>query len=319
MTHQSKKQTGFLTTVKEIAGLLLIVFIIRTVGFGLYQVPTGSMETTMLVGERFFADKLTYWFSKPQRGQIIAFDDPLFPYSDNRMVRLFQEYVGLPIPFVQLPLWLSGPSNWTKRVIGMPGDHVKGLIEDGKPVIYLNGVKLEEPYINKYPLVYVWRLDPSEIAHMLQRGADQDKLGELLVPKSYDPSKPFDDQAFYNINPARIIQTESGEMRMLVPGTPLRPSKELAAVPDDRNYWTSSDIFNVHLGPTEYWVMGDNRLGSKDSRFFGPLDQRLIHGKILWRIWSMDSDESWWIVDLIKHPIDFWKKIRWGRFFQQVN
>jgi hypothetical protein len=83
--------------------------------------------------------------------------------------------------------------------------------------------------------------------------------------------------------------------------------------------------------------MGDNRLGSQDSRFFGPLDGRLIHGKIVFRIWSLDTPNDtvmfpsnfiekvyaffadWWIVDLIKHPIDFWTRVRWSRFFQVMK
>lgn len=306
MTQMTNKKTGFLATAKEIAGLLIIVFVIRTIGFGLYQVPTGSMETTMLVGERFFADKLSYWFSKPKQGDIIAFNDPLFPYSENIFKRIFQEYV-----------W--GPSNWTKRVIGVPGDHIKGVIEDGKPVVYRNGERLQETYINQYPLIYVWKIDEAEIVDQLRRGVGYEYVAELVVPKSYDPKKPFNEQPFYNINPHRVVRGDNGEPRLLEPGTPIRPGKEFGSLPEDSNYWTGSDVFNVHLGPNEYWVMGDNRLGSKDSRYFGPLDGRLIHGKILFRIWSMDSDESWWIVDLIKHPVDFWKKVRWNRFFQWVK
>jgi signal peptidase I len=306
MADATQKKTGLLATIKEIVGILIIVFIIRTVGFGLYLVPSCSMETTMLVGERFFADKLSYWFVKPQRGQIIAFNTPLFPYSENTIKRLFQEYI-----------W--GPSNWTKRVIAVPGDHLKGTIEDNKPVLYLNGVKLEEPYINKYPLLYVWKIDTAEVACLMNKKANSEQFDDILSPKSYDPTKPYDQQPFYAINPTRILSDDSGSMRMIMPGTALRPEKEVPALTDERTYWTGSDVFNVHLGPNEYWVMGDNRLGSKDSRYFGPLDGRLIHGKILWRIWSLDSDESWWIVELLKHPINFWKNVRWGRFFQSVK
>src|SRR5579871_1420774 len=103
----NKQAVGILATIKELAGLLLIVFLIRTFGFGLYQVPTGSMETTMLVGERFFADKLSYLFRKPERNEIIALNEPTFKYSDNNIVRLYQEYVGWPI-------WPWGPVNFTK-------------------------------------------------------------------------------------------------------------------------------------------------------------------------------------------------------------
>ena len=81
------------------------------------------------------------------------------------------------------------------------------------------------------------------------------------------------------------------------------------------------DIYDVHLGPNQYWMMGDNRQASSDSRDWGPLDANkiLIHGRIIFRIWSIDSDMSWWIVDLLKHPIDFWHRVRWSRFFQIIR
>jgi len=68
------------------------------------------------------------------------------------------------------------------------------------------------------------------------------------------------------------------------------------------------------LGVDEYWCMGDNRLGSLDCRFFGPIKEQEIHGRIVFLIWSIDSNEAWWIVDLIKHPINFWSRVRWSRF-----
>src|SRR5438128_7914663 len=104
------KKQSLRAQISEFAFLLLIVFLIRTFGYGLYQVPTGSMETTMLVGERFFADKLTIWFNPPKRGEIIAFNDPRYNYSNNIFANWFQRY-----------MW--GPENLTKRVIGIPGDH----------------------------------------------------------------------------------------------------------------------------------------------------------------------------------------------------
>ena len=70
--------------------LVAIAFIIRTFLYGLYQVPTGSMETTILVGDRFLADKFTVLFKPIKRGEIIAFNDPTFNYSDNTFKNLFQ-------------------------------------------------------------------------------------------------------------------------------------------------------------------------------------------------------------------------------------
>ncbi|MFC1842504.1 signal peptidase I [Candidatus Dependentiae bacterium] len=295
---------GFLKDVKEIAILLVIVFLIRTFGFGLYQVPTGSMETTMLVGERFFADKFTILFSDIKRSDIIAFNDPLFNYSKNKLTRLFQEYA-----------W--GPVNWTKRTIGVPGDEVKGVIENGKPEIYINGKKLYEPYLNKYPLIQVWKKSLVDIRKMLQKNPSIN-LGQFLALKSYDPNIPFGKtQPFHRIQKNCIFKGQDGEPIIFRPGTPSKDKGK--KIVRGKDYWNNGDEFYVKLRGDEYWCMGDNRLGSSDSRVFGPIKRRLIHAKILYRIWSVDSDESWWIWDLIKNPIDFFKRIRLNRFFQRVK
>jgi len=284
-----EKKGGWLASIREIVVLLAIVFLIRTFVFGLYQVPSGSMETTMLVGERFFADKLTYLFRAPERSEVISLNDPTFKYSKGTLKNLFQQYVWFP----------NGPQNWTKRIIGIPGDHVKGVIEEGKPVVYLNEKKLDEPYVNKYPLIVL-------------------KYG--LMPRSYDPKFAFEDQPFYRINPL-TVERFNGKPVLIEPGTTRQNGT--SRPPSSGNYWNpaSPDEFDVKLGENEYWLMGDNRLGSKDCRYFGPVNAKknFIHGRILFRIWSHDSDESWWIVDMLRHPIDFWKRMRWSRFFQIIR
>lgn len=272
--------------------ILPIVFLLRTFGYGLYQVPTGSMETTMLVGERFVADKFTIWFKPVQHGDIISFDDPTYPYSENPVKNWFERYV-----------W--GPANWTKRVIGIPGDHIQGKIENGAPVIYRNGVKLDEPYINQYPLIKMFDKFVPTMQDLY--------LGNCSsTVKTYDPTKTFDDQPFYKINPDLIIKLQNQSL-LLHPHVPEEDGR---------------DMFDVQLGDNEYWAMGDNRRGSYDSRGWGKLDGKLIHGKIKFRILSIDSyqqwsflffNESWLICDLLVHPIEFWKKIRWSRCFQSVS
>lgn len=321
--HKAHKKQGLLAQIIEFSLLLLIVFLIRTFVFGLYQVPTGSMETTMLVGERFFADKFSYNFRKPRRGEIIAFNDPNFKYSTNPMKKFFEHYV-----------W--GPSNWTKRVIGIPGDVIRGVIEDGKPVVYLNGEKIDEPYVNAYPLIHVYRQDPNILVRQIQdeiqkvsRGYRVDKsavndyiaqrLEQESMWRSYDSSVAYDQQLFYDLHEEYIINDKEGNIQLRFPGTPLE-SKDGKTTPDEtKNNWNKSDVFYIKLGVDEYWCMGDNRLGSYDCRFFGPIKEEEIHGRIIVRIWSIDSDESWWIVDLIKHPINFWQRVRWSRFFQIIH
>lgn len=287
------KKTTIEQWIETIIIVVPIAFIIRTFGYGLYQVPSESMETTMLVGERFVADKFTIWFQPVKHGDIISFDDPTYKYSANPAINLWQRYV-----------W--GPSNWTKRVIGLPGDHLQGKVEDGKTVVYRNGEKLDEPYVNKNPLIYLWTGSKPT--------AQDIYLGNYSAAlRSFDPSVPYDEQPYYKINPKLVIADRSSEdcvydsvyrRAISYPGTPLA---------------NGNDVFDVHLGPNEYWAMGDNRKGSYDSRAWGKLDGKLIHGKIKFRLFSIDSDEPWLIIDLIKNPISFWKKIRWSRSMQSVH
>lgn len=302
MATLNTEKSGFLSSIIEIFVLFIIIFLIRTFGFGLYQVPTGSMEVTMLAGERFFADKLTPYFVKFKRGEVIAFNNPEYVYSKNKFVRLFQDYI-----------W--GPSNWTKRVIGIPGDHIKGSIEDGKPVLYLNGEKINEPYVNRYPLIKLWKINQEDVASYLKNG-NANRIWDLIVPKSFDPHSPLDSQPFYKINKEMVV-IEDTEPGVIFPGTPIRSTQNETFIFKE-NFWSGGDEFDVKLEDNQYWVMGDNRLGSKDSRVFGPIDGRLIHGRIMYRIWSVDSDASWWILDFIKNPKDFLSRVRWDRFFQRV-
>jgi len=281
------------TTLGEYAKTFIIIvpiaFVIRTYFYGLYQVPTGSMETTMLVGERFFADKFSVYFWHPKHGDIISFNDPNYDYSDSAMVKLFQKYV-----------W--GPSNWTKRVIGIPGDRIQGTIEDGEPVVYRNGEKLDEPYLNQFPII----------------GVMNGSSGKLWDYRSYDADYAFEDQPFYimnteNVYKAKRLMPRYGFDWKLKPHTPAF----------DHATGRNVDEYDVTLGVNEYWVMGDNRLGSYDCRMWGPhgkpLNGELIHGKIVFRILSFDSTESWLILDLIKQPIEFWKRVRWRRCLNIVR
>ncbi len=298
---------------------IVVIFAVRTFGFGLYQVPTGSAETTMLIGESFFADKLTYWFRAPRRGEIISLNDVTFKYSSNPVKKLFQYYV-----------W--GPTNVTKRLIAVPGDTIRGVIEDGKTAVYLNGEKLNEPYLNQYPLIGIYGIDPKTIEkenlkYVLSGQISMEELQSFSSEqasystrwKTYDPSKPFDHQPFYNIKESGVRRNKAGEIELRWPGTPLEKSKHHKAFRVGNSYWNGTDEFYVELGKNQYWGMGDNREGSYDCRFFGPIDGSLIHGKMLFRIFSVDSAHTWIIFDLLRHPIDFFKRIRWSRCLQFVK
>lgn len=292
--NKDKAPKSFLRNILEIIGILLLAFLIRTFIFGLYQVPTGSMETTLLVGERFFANKMVYWFRKPKRGEIIAFNQPK-EYANSNNGRSFLEKMKLSAMDLYDRYANLKVQNWTKRIVGLPGEHIQGKIEDGKAVIYIDGKKWEDndKYVNKYPLILV-------------KNKGDKSLG-TSVHKSFDPKiKDWSKQEFYKIDQYDILLSNDGKAQILPPV-------------DMGGYKKKYDEFDVILGDDEYWCMGDNRMGSFDSRAFGPVPFKLMHGQIVFRILSLDTNESWLILDILKNPIQFFKKIRWSRTFQFVS
>jgi signal peptidase I len=79
--------------------------------------------------------------------------------------------------------------------------------------------------------------------------------------------------------PGEVV--EGKERRVFVNGTPLaeRYLNGLA---------TSEGFAPVKVPPNSYWVMGDNRQSSEDSRFFGPIPKHTIVGRVFIRIWPLN-------------------------------
>jgi len=120
-----RRQETVWDTLRSLLIVLAGVLCIRTFVAEATVIPTGSMESTILIGDHVFLDKLLY--------------GPRLPYTSLRMPPL-KEIHRQDIVAFRYP---RNPSvMFVKRVIGVGGDVVK--IEDKKA--YLNGRPLSEPY-----------------------------------------------------------------------------------------------------------------------------------------------------------------------------
>ncbi len=299
--------------IEAIVMALVLATILRHTIFSPYHVPTGSAEPTILVGDRIWGNKLAYLFSDVKRGDYIICDNPENTYADANWIQyLWERFIGLPIPILGLK---SGPISITKRVIAKPGDKLEGKVEDGKTVIYLNGEKLVEPHLNLLPLIHVKRttgflpfdhVGPLSIPEWLQKKPK-------VMPYVYDPSKPFDQQPYYYMSEETIVRKSDGSPRLEVALTP-NYSYQLGG------HYTVDRFGPMTIPEGKYWGMGDSRKNSGDSRNFGLIDRSLIRGRVSFILFSLDSEEAFWLFDLIKHPIDFWTKhVRWSRFFKAIR
>ena len=113
---------SLLSLVVMIAVIALITIGLRMFVFVPYEIPSGSMEDTIMPGDMVFSEKISYYTRQPQRGDIVTFADP--------------QVAGRTL---------------IKRVIATGGQTVD--LVGGK--VYVDGLALDEPYTggkDSYPL-----------------------------------------------------------------------------------------------------------------------------------------------------------------------
>jgi signal peptidase I len=120
--------------------LLITTFIVKP-----FSIPSGSMENTLLVGDRVLVNRMVYHFRDVQRGDVIVFDgtDSFVPTGDkpqrNPISGAFT-WVGQSLGLIQ-----PDSTDFIKRVIGVAGDHVVCCDVQGR--ITINGAPLDETYL----------------------------------------------------------------------------------------------------------------------------------------------------------------------------
>jgi len=171
-----RPRVGKYRIIKEIVDVgvfLVAVFTLLQLALPRSEVHGKSMEPTFVEGQRLIISRVNYMIGDPQRGDIVVFNSPESDNDDPSLI---------------------------KRVVGLPGE----TVEIKEREVYINGVKLNEPYI-KEPCTRYCR---------------------------------------------------------------------------DRQWILADD---------EYFVMGDNRNVSNDSRAFGPIKHSAIIGEALFRYWPLSA------------------------------
>src|SRR6202140_3418067 len=103
-----------------VTGLFIITFVVQA-----FEIPSSSMENTLLIGDHVFVNRIQF---APRSSWV----GPLLPYRDVR----FRDIVVFLSP--------AEPGLYVvKRVIGVPGDRIH--LRNG--VVFRNGEKLDEPYV----------------------------------------------------------------------------------------------------------------------------------------------------------------------------
>jgi signal peptidase I len=140
------RELPLLVAVAFVLALLIKHFLIQA-----FYIPSGSMEQTLMVGDRVLVNKLPYDFRGPHRGEIVVFNGldnfdegvtfakPSNPIS--KALRALSNTIGLGAP---------DERDYIKRVIGVAGDHVMCCDAQGRVVVTPKGgtpASLDEPYL----------------------------------------------------------------------------------------------------------------------------------------------------------------------------
>ncbi|MDY0812836.1 signal peptidase I [Kitasatospora purpeofusca] len=127
---------------------LIVALVMKTFLVQVFVIPSGSMEQTILIGDRVLVDKFTPWFgAEPERGEVVVFKDPGGWLESRHGASTDGVLLGgakQALTFVGL-LPSDSEQDLIKRVIGVGGDTVECCDEQGR--LLLNGKPLDEPYL----------------------------------------------------------------------------------------------------------------------------------------------------------------------------
>ena len=135
VTSGTKSESGLGETIRVVIHALLIALVIRTFLFQPFNIPSGSMKATLLVGDYLFVSKYSYGYSHYS----IPLSPPLFSG------RIFgQEPARGDVVVFRLPK--DDTTDYIKRVIGLPGDRIQMI----NGVLNINGVPVKREPADNY-------------------------------------------------------------------------------------------------------------------------------------------------------------------------
>ena len=311
VTSPKKVKSGARQYVDSFLVALVIALVIRAVVIYPFRIPTGSMEDTLLVGDFLLANKFTYGIRSPDWIGI--------PYTK----------IGFKIPFFRTPgfrrpqkgdvvifKWPRDVTlNYIKRCVGTSGDTIR--VRDKH--LFVNGKAFPDAPRSKY--IYDLRPAGFEEYDIHPPGAgNRDNFGPVRVPSPGDTFRFSDSNRARWFERLQVILYEGNRIQARYGGETIPLTLDnLAQWPTAIQKLAPGEIL-VNEKPLDaaaytvkgrhYFMMGDNRDNSLDSRYWGYLPERLVVGEALVIYWSWDGD-----VPLYR----LLKKIRWARLLNLIR
>ncbi len=131
--HHRSTTRSVIEWIAVIGGALIVALVIKTFLIQAFYIPSGSMESTLEIGDRVLVNKLSYRVHDVNRGDLVVFE-----------AAEGEGDCGQPVNQAAASAAEGGIKDLIKRVIGLPGDVVEG--RDGQ--LLVNDRILVEPYLD---------------------------------------------------------------------------------------------------------------------------------------------------------------------------
>jgi len=246
---------------------VLVAFLLKTFVVEAFRIPSGSMENTLLVGDFLLVNKLAYGIKTPRYFPLTNLAIPSLTLPSFGSVKR-GDVVVFEYPGKHVEADGNDPVYYIKRCIGVPGDtvtiHSGELIVDGREVLPPSHGK------GSYPGEILWmESSPGSGAGPI----DGNNFGPITVPKKGDvihltQASALKWREFIEREHHKLVIDPAG--KILIDGVP-------------------STDFTVR--ENYFFMLGDNRGNSLDSRFWGFVPEGNIVGEALVIYWSWDPED----------------------------
>ena len=247
--NKAKYYKKILYYVETIGTALILVVIIQRFYIGNFKIPTGSMIPTIEVGDRVFADMVSYKFTGPKRNSIIVFKEPI----ENKVL-------------------------YTKRAMGLPGETVK--IQDG--TLYING---EATNFRQYSNLGIgdneWRIPKKGDKLEIIPAGNYNKAHNYTAIdiEKIQKELKYNSASVYEFMPNLKFVANGEETGLILD---FIHDKDVVAK------LMVGETVQVTLDDDYYLALGDNTDNSFDSRYWGFVKGSRIRGRALVRFWPLN-------------------------------
>ncbi len=254
--------------VQIIAATVFVAFFLKSCVVEAYRIPSESMERTLQAGDFLLANKFIYGAQTPQRIPFTNYRLPSFHIPSFRSPQ-HGDVVVFQLPAYAQEFSAAKSSAYVKRCIGVPGDSVS--LVNRKVIV--NGVAMPA-----WEMISTRAILPKGFgdSRIFPKGSafNEDNYGPVRVPRSGDTLCLGKKQFAFVRN---IIEHEGHDARLNENGEIWVDGERREFYVVDKNY---------------YFVLGDNRDNSFDSRFWGFVPEDLIIGKAMMIYWSWNAEAA---------------------------